>query len=611
MKKVKKLSALLLALIICFSCFSSETVFAANTVINTATTNNDFAKTTAEIIKNDDTDSMLRIIGKFSKRPSDSVFSGASDAIISRDGRFVLQFSSEKNLLSCLEKLNKSPDIIYAERDRPIYTEALELTEEYLSWGVEAIEADVYSQKIAPTVSDRSVTVAIVDSGCEDIDSIKDKLVPGYDFFENDNNAYEDTSPKSHGTALASIVADCTRDIPVKIMPVRVLGSEEGTLLNIINGIIYAVDNGADVINLSLCAILYNCNALEDAVDYAEGKGVTMVVCAGNSESDTKDFCPSHCENVLTVSSVNEDLVFSEIFSNFGNEVDLAAPGEAVSCYNAMGERITLNGTSLSTAFVSAAAAMFILDNPDCNTRQVRNTLTSNAQDLGAAGKDIYYGWGVLKLGNIPKSTKIPVGSIRFPQSSYALYVGDTLEITPILSPDNATNKSFSLSADNSNVSIDGNVVTAVSAGITTLTVTSSNGIQDTATVTITEKAPEIITTLKIRNNPGTKTINYGDILRLTAETANQPDNTYIWWHVDGIKSGEGSSFEVSPESGSVEITVKLVDADGNVVIDKNGNEVYDLQTVTVKSGFFQKIISFFKNLFGINRSIVQFFAKK
>ncbi len=611
MKKVKKLSALLLALIICFSCFSSGTVFAAKTVINTAATNNDFAKTTAEIIKNDDTDSMLRIIGKFSKRPSESVFSGASDAVISRDGRFVLQFSSEKNLLSCLEKLNKNSDIIYAERDRPVYTEALELTEEHLSWGVEAIEADVYSQKIAPTVSGRSVTVAIVDSGCEDIDFIKDKLVPGYDFFENDNNAYEDTSPKSHGTALASIVADCTRDIPVKIMPVRVLGSEEGTLLNIINGIIYAVDNGADVINLSLCAILYNCNALEDAVDYAEGKGVTMVVCAGNSESDTKDFCPSHCENVLTVSSVNEDLVFSEIFSNFGNEVDLAAPGEAVSCYNAMGERITLNGTSLSTAFVSAAAAMFILDNPDCNTRQVRNTLTSNAQDLGAAGKDIYYGWGVLKLGNIPKSTKIPVDSIRFPQSSYALYVGDTLEITPILSPDNATNKSFTLSSDNSNVFIDGNIVTAVSAGVTTLTVTSSNGIQDTATVTITEKTPEIIAALKIRNNPGTKTINYGDILRLTAETANQPDNTYVWWYVDGIKSGEGNTFEVSPESGSVEITAKLVDANGNVVIDKNGNEVYDLQTVTVKSGFFQKLISFFKKLFGMNRTVVQFFTKK
>lgn len=610
MKKAKKLSALLLTLIICFSCFSNRTGFAAKTIINTAITNNDFAKTTAEIIKNDDTDFMLRIIGKFSKRPSDSVFSGASDSVISRDGRFVLQFSTEAELLACLEKLNKNSDIIYAERDCLIHTEALEETDEYLSWGVEAIEADIYSQKIAPTASGRSVTVAIVDSGCEDIDFIKDKLVPGYDFFENDSDAFQDESIDSHGTFLASIITDCTSNLPVKIMPVRVIDSEDGSLLNIINGIIYAVDNGADVINLSMCAVLYNCNALEDAIDYAEKKGVTVVVCAGNSKSDTKYFCPSHCENVLTATSVNEKFLFSEIFSNFGNKVDLAAPGEIVSGCNAAGERIAMNGTSLSTAFVSAAAAMFILDNPGCSPEQVRNTLTSNAQDLGAPGKDIYYGWGVLKLGNIPKSTEIPVDSIRFPQSSYALYVGDTLEITPILSPDNATNKSFTLSAENSNVSIDGNIVTAVSAGVTTLTVTSSNGMQGTATVTIAEKKTEVIATLKIKNNYGEKIINYGETLRLTSETTNQPENSTVWWYLNGIKISEGNTFEVAPKDGSVWVTAKLVNADGTVVKDIDGNEISDSQTVSVKSGFFQKLISFFKNLFRLNRTVIQSFIR-
>ena len=610
---MKKTFSLLLSFLIFLSCFSSGIAFASEyTEYEIAESNTEFAQKTAEIIKNENNpSSMLRIIGKFSKQPSDYVFSDATDIIISRDGRFVLQFSSENKLLTCLDELNKNPDIIYAERDTPIYTEALERRKNYLSWGVDAIEADIYSQKIAPTVSGRSVTVAIVDSGCEDIDFIKDKLVPGYDFFENDNDAFQDESVDSHGTLLASIVADCTRDIPVKIMPVRVLESKEGSLLNIINGIIYAVDNGADVINLSLCAILYNCNALEDAIDYAETKGVTVVVCAGNSASDTKDFCPSHCENILTVSSVNEDFVFSESFSNFGNEVDLAAPGEIVSGYNSVGEIITMNGTSLSAAFVSAAAAMFILDNPGCNTKQVRNALTSNAQDLGISGKDIYYGWGAMKLGNIPKSAETPVDSIGFPQNSYALYVGDTLEITPVMYPDSATDKSFVLSADNSNISVNGNIITAVSAGVTTLTVTSSNGMQDTATVRIAAKSPEIIATIKIRNNSGTKTINYGETLCLTAETTDQPDNTSVWWYVDRIKSGEGNTFEISPKSGSIEVTAKLVDTNGNVIIDKNNNEIFDSQTVSVKSGFFQKIISFFKNLFGLNRNVVQFFIKK
>lgn len=608
MKKIKKISALLLAITICFACFSSVTVSAAKTVINTATTNNDFAKRTAEIIKEDEADTMLRIIGKFSKKSSYSVFSGATDAVVSRDGRFVLQFSSKKKLVSCLEKLNKNPDILYAERDKILHTEALEDADEYLSWGVEAIEADVYSQKISPSVSDRSVTVAIVDSGCENIDFIKDKLVPGYDFFDNDNDAYEDISPKSHGTALAGIVASCTRNLPVKIMPVRILELEDASMINAINGIRYAADNGADVINISLGAIFSNCKALEDAINYAIEKNVSVVVCAGNLKIDIENFCPAHIENVITVSSINSDFAFSESFSNFGDEIDVAAPGENIICYNASGELTALTGTSMSTAFASAAAAMFRLDNPGCTVKQVQNTLNAYAEDYGDSGWDKYYGWGVLRLGNIPKSTIVPVESISFPQDSYALTVGDTMEIIPALSPDNATDKSFTLSANNSNVKINKNIITAVSAGVSTLIVTSSNGMQDTATVTIADKIPEITATIKIKNNPGNRTINYGETLHLTAE--NYPDNTSIWWYVDGVKSGEGKTFEVSPESGSVKITAKLVDTNGNVLKDKNGNEISDSEIVTVKSGFFQKLISFFKNLFGINRSVVQIFIK-
>ena len=79
-----------------------------------------------------------------------------------------------------------------------------------------------------------------------------------------------------------------------------------------------------------------------------------------------------------------------------------------------------------------------------------------------------------------------------------------------------------------------------------------------------------------------------------------------MWWYIDGVESGKGKTFEVSPESGSVEVTAKLVDADGNVINDALGNEIADFQTVSVKSGFFQKLISFFKNLFRINRTVIQ-----
>lgn len=520
-KHVIKTVSLLLSLLICFGGFiGGISVSAEENAVGSAESNFDFAVRTAEIIKNNSESSMLRIIGKSKSVSSDFDSPYISDSAFSDDGRFVLQFSDEENLKACLDELNKNPDIIYAERDVPVYTGALEESDEYLSWGVKAIEADVYSQSIKPK-SGESVTVAIVDTGSADIDFLKDKLIPGYDFFQNDKDAFQDESLDSHGTFLASIVADCIGDLPIKIMPVRVLDSKNASVINVINGITYAVDNGADVINISLYAVLENCKALEDAIAYAEEKNVTVVVCAGNSKYDIKYFCPPHCKNALTVTSVNENLIFSESFSNFGNGVDLAAPGENISGYNASGEVTALSGTSMSAAFVSAAAAMYRLDNPDCNTAQVSTALTSSAQDLGALGKDNYYGYGIPKLGNL---------------------------IKPI--------------------------------------------------------------SIKIKNNPGDKTINFGETLVLTAETTNPPDNTSVYWYIDGIKSGEGLTFEVSPEKGNINVTAKLVDDYGTVVKDSFGKDVLDSQTVSVKSGFFQKLISFFKNLFGLSRTVAQFFAK-
>ena len=581
--------------------------FSANDeAIETVADNTDFAVETAEIISNAES-SMLRIIGKAKSIPSDLILENTVDYVVSDDGRFVLQFPSEKALLTSLESLNKNPEVIYAERDKPVYTQAVEESAEYLSWGTKAIEADIYSQSISHSEGE-SITVAIVDSGCEDIDFIKDRLVDGYDFVENDYDAAQDDSTDSHGTFLASIITDCTRNLPVKIMPIRVLSSKSGSLINVVNGIIYAADNGADVINISLGAVLINCQSLEDAINYAESKNVSVVVCAGNTKSDIENYCPAHNANAITVTSVDMTETFSLSFSNFGNEVDVAAPGEIIIGYNASGEKAVLSGTSMSAAFVSAAVSMFRLKNPLCDTTQVRKAIIDSAEDRGDVGWDKYYGHGVIKLSNILNfDSAISVESINIPQDTYELFVGDSLEINPIFTPENATDKGFTFTSPDNNISINGNIITAVSAGVSILTVTSNDGkYSDSAQITVKEKTPEIKAVLNIKNNPVTTTINYGETLRLTAEVSNQPNNTNVWWYVDGIKSGEGAMFEVSPESGNVTVTAKLVNPDGSAVKDKDGKEISDSQTVAVKSGFFQKLISFFKNLFKISRIIVQ-----
>ncbi len=114
---------------------------------------------------------------------------------------------------------------------------------------------------------------------------------------------------------------------------------------------------------------------------------------------------------------------------------------------------------------------------------------------------------------------------------------------------------------------------------------------------------------ISIKNNSGSKTVNYGETLRLTAIIPDAPEGAKVYWFVDGIKKGEGETFEVSPGEKSVKVAVKLVDSNGEVIVNYNGREVTDEQTVNVNAGFFQKLASFFKNLFRISRIVVQSFT--
>lgn len=129
---------------------------------------------------------------------------------------------------------------------------------------------------------------------------------------------------------------------------------------------------------------------------------------------------------------------------------------------------------------------------------------------------------------------------------------------------------------------------------------------EDTTLYAVWQKKPYFNSTVSIKNNTGSKTINYGETLRLTAIVTDKPADAKIYWYIDGAKKGEGETFNVSFGNGTKTVEVKLVDANGNVLKNASGNEIKDSEKVTVNGGFFQKIISFFKNLFGFNRTVVQ-----
>ena len=155
---IKKLISLILAAVLCVGCFMGGISVSAQEDTDVMENSFDFAVKTAEIIKNNES-SMLRIMGKLRHASAVSDFPYSTDCVISDDGRFVMQFSTEKDLLDCLEKLQNNPDVIYAERDVPVYTGTISESAKTLSWGVKAIEADIYSQKLTPS-SGNSVVVA-------------------------------------------------------------------------------------------------------------------------------------------------------------------------------------------------------------------------------------------------------------------------------------------------------------------------------------------------------------------------------------------------------------------------------------------------------------------
>lgn len=508
-KSILKIISIILAIL----CVTGQSAFALGiTDVYYASNNSDFAIRTAEIIKkyDENTTEKLRISGKTDSAGFNFHSLGAKECVIGKDGRFILQFENKNSLDRCLGYLLDNPAILYAEQDKTVYSEALQTQSgSNVSWGVEALGADDYASYLAENHSDESVTVAIVDSGVEKIDFVASKLVDGYDFIDVETGGATDTSIDSHGTFLATIVTDCTKNSNVSIMPVRVLQSKTGSLANAVNGIYYAIDNGADVVNISLGGEILNCKSLDDAIAFATKKGISVVVSSGNNKKDIKNYCPAHNVSAITVSSVNEELEFSKGFSNYGDAVDMCAPGVNINGYNASGESVSMSGTSMSAAYISACAAMFKLQHPECNALQVEQAIEGICSDLGETGFDIYYGFGFPDFRKFIGDDTVYLNRITFNETEKTVFTGSSLELEVVFAPENATNKALVWESSNpETVAVNENgVVFARQTGSAVITAASVDG-SFSASITILAADPEI-TSVRVKKSPAKTSYTY------------------------------------------------------------------------------------------------------
>lgn len=251
------------------------------------------------------------------------------------------------------------------------------------------------------TKGSADVTIAIVDSGINpNHPEFAGHLVPGYDFINNDDDPTDD---HGHGTHVAGIAAAELNGIGTvgvcpqcSLMPVKVLNQRNGgTWGSVSKGILFAVDNGADVINLSLGATITS-TTLISSVQYALNNDVVVVAAAGNMASNTP-FYPAAVPGVIGVSGTDSHDQYWQI-SNYGDYIDVSAP--AVNIYSSYYDLVNtsgyayMSGTSMASPFVSGLAALIRSRRPELTVEEVTNLIAETAKDLGDPGRDSLYGSG-------------------------------------------------------------------------------------------------------------------------------------------------------------------------------------------------------------------------
>ncbi len=314
-----------------------------------------------------------------------------------------------------LAALQQNKDVEYAEPD---YTaEAVGTANDpYFTQGSEWHLAKIEAPAAWDTTTGASnIIVAVVDSGVRaSHPDLAGKVLAGYDFVGNDNDP---TDENGHGTAVSGTIAPASNNLlgvagvawANPILPVRVLDAAgSGTYSAISNGIIYAADHGARIINLSLGGTSSS-TTLQDAVNYAWNKKCVLIAAAGNNGNNVT-FYPAACNNVVAVSATDAADV-RPTWSNYGSYVDVSAPGVDILTLYGADQYAAWSGTSFSSPVTSGVVALMASANPNLTNSQLVDLLLKNSDDIGTAGYDVYYGNGRVNANRAVAAAKALVNT--------------------------------------------------------------------------------------------------------------------------------------------------------------------------------------------------------
>ena len=297
----------------------------------------------------------------------------------------------DKKILKELKRSPISKDTEYIEANYLYHALAVPNDPEYSKqWNFRNINVE----QAWDETKGAGVTVAVIDTGVSKVPDLKTtKLVKGYDFVNNKDDASDDNG---HGTHVAGTIAQSTNNgygvagiaYEASIMPLKVLSSSGGgTIADIAESIKFAADNGASVINMSLGGGGAS-NMLEEAIKYAHSKGVTIIAAAGNEGRNSSSY-PARYPDVISVSAI--DAAGDKAgYSNFGAGVDISAPGGGETgkiIQNTVDPRtgesvfVGFQGTSMAAPHVAGVAALVRSTGVD-SPEEIRDILKQSARKV-------------------------------------------------------------------------------------------------------------------------------------------------------------------------------------------------------------------------------------
>ena len=331
---------------------------------------------------------------------------------------YIIDLPANASEQAIVNRLKHDPNFKYAELDKRVEVAAT-TNDPYLGseWHINKIGANLAWDKSQGA----GVTIAILDSGVEaSHPDLAARLVPGYNSYDNNTNTADVCG---HGTKVAGAAAAAANNAAgvagvagqARIMPVRIAYVDPSYgcyayYSTIASGITWAADHGARVVNVSYASLSAS-SAVVSAANYLKSKGGLVFFSAGNYNRD-EGLTPSTSMIAVSATDGSDNRAS---FSSYGSFVSLSAPGVGIYTTVQGGGYGAVNGTSFASPVAAGVAALMMAANPSLSNTKIESLLYSSAVDLGATGRDPYFGYGRV---NAAAAVQAATGSVTPVDSS-------------------------------------------------------------------------------------------------------------------------------------------------------------------------------------------------